>query len=80
MARQLGLPTNTKGVVVTDVQPGSTAAEAGLQKRDVIQEVNRQQMTSLAEFHRALSQGSNQPVLSLINRGGSTLHVMVERS
>src|SRR5262249_36623316 len=39
-AREAGVPANTKGVIVTQVDPGSAAAEAGLKEGDVIQEVN----------------------------------------
>jgi len=73
VARQLGLPRGTKGVVVSDVQPGSAAAEAGLRRGDVIQEVNRKAVSNLAEFQSALSQDGPTALL-LINRGGSTLY------
>ena len=79
VSRQLGLPPGTKGVVVTEVQPGSVAAEAGLRRGDVIQQVNHKSVTNVNEFQGALSQGS-EPVLLLINRGGNTLYVVVERS
>ena len=39
-AQQLQLPEATKGVVVTGVDPSSPAADSGLRKGDVIQEVN----------------------------------------
>jgi serine protease Do len=79
VARQIGLPPGTKGVVVTDVQPGSAVAEAGLRRGDVIQQVNHKTVTNVNEFQGALSQGG-EPVLLLINRGGNTLYVVVERS
>jgi S1-C subfamily serine protease len=78
IARQLGLPSGTTGVLVADVQPGSVAAEAGLRRGDVIQEVNRRPVRSVTDFQRAVS-GAGDPVLLLINRGGSTIYVTIER-
>ena len=40
-ARQLGLPEDEKGVLVTHVQPGGKGETAGIQPGDVIKEVNR---------------------------------------
>ena len=49
-ARQLGLPGSTKGAVVTDVDPDSKAAEAGLRKGDVIEQVNHKPVASAQDF------------------------------
>ncbi len=75
---QLGLPASTQGVVVTDVGQASAAAEAGLRRGDVIQQVNRKPVASVAEFERAVRQAGNQPVLLLVNRQGSTSYVIVQ--
>src|SRR6267378_1564901 len=50
MARQLDLPNNARGVVVTNVDPDSGAAE--LQKGDVIEEVNQQPVTSVSDYNK----------------------------
>lgn len=73
-ANQLGLSPNTKGVVVTKVDPSSDAAEAGLRRGDVIQEVNRQPVRNTAEFERAMH-SSNGTHLLLVNRNGSTMYL-----
>jgi len=73
-ANQLGLSPNTTGVVVTKVDPSSDAAEAGLRRGDVIQEVNRQPVRNTAEFERAMH-GSNDKPLLLVNRNGSTMYL-----
>ncbi|HTY61394.1 MAG TPA: DegQ family serine endoprotease [Acidobacteriota bacterium] len=78
IARQLGLPAKTFGVVVSSVQPGSAAQEADLRRGDVIQEVNRQPVHNVKEFSSAIGQLGKQDVLLLINRGGNTLYVVVE--
>jgi len=41
-AAQLGLPTGTTGIIVTQVVPGSPAAQAGIRVNDIITKVNDQ--------------------------------------
>ncbi|HKW57268.1 MAG TPA: Do family serine endopeptidase [Candidatus Acidoferrum sp.] len=74
MAQQLDLPANTKGVVVTGIDPSSKMADSGLQKGDVIQQVNRQPVTSVSQFERAVRDSGSNPLL-LVNRGGTTLFI-----
>jgi serine protease Do len=76
-ARQLGLPPSTKGVVVTNVDPASQAAAAGLQEGDVIQEVNRKPVTNSQDFAQALRQSHNGDSLLLINRQGNKIFLAV---
>ena len=65
MAHQLDLPNNVRGVVVTNVDPDSGAAE--LQKGDVIEEINQQPITSVSDYNKiAASLDASQPqVLSV---------------
>jgi serine protease Do len=70
IARQLGLQSTTGGVVVTGVQDGSRADDAGLRRGDVIQQVNRQPVNNVAEFGRAMKQAGDKSTLLLINRNG----------
>ena len=51
LARQLDLPNGMRGVVVMQVDPAMGSAD--LQKGDVIEEVNQQPVTSVAEFRKA---------------------------
>jgi len=74
-AQQLQLPEATKGAVVTGVDPSSAAADSGLRKGDVIQEVNHQPIKNAAEFEAAMSKAGKNGVLLLVNRGGTTLFV-----
>src|SRR4029077_10284682 len=62
MARQLDLPRNVKGVLVTDVDPDSGVAE--LQKGDVIEEINQQAVTSVSDFKKIA--GSLDPTQRLV--------------
>jgi serine protease Do len=73
-ASDLGLSPNTKGVVVTNVDPSSEAAEAGLRRGDVIQEVNRQPIKNTSDFERAMRSSKDKHLL-LVNRNGSTMYL-----
>jgi serine protease Do len=53
LVRQLDLPRNVRGVVITDVDPDSGATE--LQKGDVIEEINQQPVTSVADYNKIVS-------------------------
>jgi serine protease Do len=53
MARQLDLPNNARGVVVTNVDPDSGAAE--LQKGDVIEEINQQPVASVSDYNKIVA-------------------------
>jgi serine protease Do len=78
VARDLQLPPGTRGVVVTRVREGGRAAEAGIRRDDVIQQINHKPVTNVTEFNRAVREADNQPVLLLINRGGNTMFLVVQ--
>lgn len=50
--RRLDLPSGMAGVVVTAVDPLSNAYDAGMERGDVILEINRQPVRSLADYQR----------------------------
>ena len=78
VAQQLQLPASTRGVLVDSVSPDSKAADAGLQRGDVIQQVNHKAVTNLNEFRQAMSNANkSNPVLLLVNRGGNTLFIAI---
>jgi len=74
IARELSVPSSTKGVVVTDIDPASKMADSGLQKGDIIQEVNHQPVNNVSEFENAIHQGGSSPLL-LVNRDGRTFFI-----
>lgn len=76
IAEKLGV--SGAGVVVNQVSPGSTAAEAGLQRGDVIQEVDRQEVATVDEFEDAI-EGAGDSVLLLVTGRGGSHFVVVER-
>jgi len=76
IARDLKLPAGTAGVVVSEVGPASAAASAGLQRGDVILEVNRRPVKNVAEFEAAV-RISKEGTLLLVNRDGHTTYIGV---
>jgi serine protease Do len=52
-ARRLDLPANIRGVLVSGVDPDSGVAE--LQKGDVIEEINQQPVTSVADYNKIVA-------------------------
>ena len=77
MARGLGLKTET-GVVITRVDPGSPAARAGLQRGDVIQEINQEPVKDAEDFSKKIEKAKEQErVLLLIQRGQNNLFAAV---
>jgi serine protease Do len=74
--QQFRIPSHVKGAVVTDVEPDSPAAEAGLQPGDVIMEINRKPVKN-AEDAVALSDGlKDDALLRVWSRGGSRFVVL----
>ncbi|HZU34627.1 MAG TPA: trypsin-like peptidase domain-containing protein, partial [Gemmataceae bacterium] len=64
--QQLQLPANINGVVVTSIDDGSAASDAGLQEGDIIQRVNHQKVTSVDDFDSAVKAAGNRQILLLV--------------
>ena len=69
LAQQLGYGDDN-GLVITEVQPGSQAAEAGLKPGMLIKQVNRQPVKSANDFRRLLSEQSDATSVLLLVRQG----------
>src|SRR5262249_16508383 len=52
------VPKDVKGLIVEDVNPDGRAALAGVQSGDIIQEVNRQAVTSVEDLKAALKKSA----------------------
>ena len=78
VAQEMGI-NDKSGVLIAAVRPGSTAEEAGLRKRDVILEVNRQSVKDVDAYQRVVkSAGKGKTVLLLVKRDESTIFVPVK--
>jgi serine protease Do len=71
--QQLGIPTGIQGAMVTDVTQDSNAAEAGLQRHDIIVEVNRAPVADATETVRVCRAArGDQILLKVWRRLGNT--------
>lgn len=75
LAEQLGLPPGATGLAVLAVQPGGPAEDAGIQRGDVILEVNLDKIRSAADLRRALQNSGDKPLLLLVSRRGQSLYL-----
>ncbi len=72
---KLNLPKKIKGIVVTDVDEESPAAMI-LVQGDVIQEINRQKITSVKEYEKVVSKiKTGNDILLLVFRNGSSIFI-----
>ena len=80
LRKHLNLDTEN-GVVVSGVEPGSPAAQAGIRRGDVILEVNQREVRGLDDYRKALEGAKGkESVLFLVRRGAGTLYVVVPLS
>jgi serine protease Do len=77
LADQLGLEA-VEGVVVSAIDPSGPAAEAGVQRGDVIIEVNRKPVNDVAGLEQQLAESDKQALL-VIRRGDAQIYVPVKR-
>jgi serine protease Do len=77
---QYDLPANLKGVVVTEVDPNSAAAEAGLKPGDVILEINRKPVKTADEAVRLTETATDKTTLLRVWRNGGSHWVVVDES
>ena len=64
-ARRMGAPDDLRGVVVWRVDAVSSAADAGMDRGDVILEIGRQPVSSIAEYQRLVNAARPGDVLTI---------------
>ncbi|WP_309086070.1 Do family serine endopeptidase [Chelativorans sp.] len=81
---QFGLPDDVTGVVVTEVEPNSAAAEQGVQAGDVIVEIALQSVSSpkevLDQIEELKEQGRKNALLMLSSKSGELRFVTLRMS
>jgi serine protease Do len=80
IARRLELPRSTAGAIITEVDPGSPAAENGLRRFDVITQVNGQPVQSAADASKKLQAiASGRLARILVMRNGQELGFAIRK-
>lgn len=75
IARQLRLK-DMAGVIVSQVEPGGLADEAGIQRGDVIREINGQPISKISDYEAALNKIKKGGIVRLlIKRGERSLYL-----
>ena len=69
-ARQLGYDENEKGVIITNVKPGSKGEHAGIRQGDLIKEINRRPVSTLNDYQEKMQK----------IKKGETIHLLIKRS
>jgi serine protease Do len=79
LAERLEMPRGTKGAVVMDVEGGSAAEDAGLQRGDVIVSVNGNPVTDVDGFESHLDQARPEGLARLrVRRGNGHLFLVLK--
>lgn len=75
LRKTLGIPDQTKGVVITDIEE-SSPAEGILGRGDVVMEINKHGIEDAKDYEAVVSKiESTRDILLLIYRKGSTLYI-----
>jgi serine protease Do len=78
--QQFGIPPNVRGAVITDVDPNSPSAEAGLRPGDVIQEINRKPVKTADEAVKLTENPNEKKSLLRVWRNGGSRYVVVDET
>lgn len=78
--QQYNIPKNVNGALITQVDPTSPAAQAGLQSGQVIQSINRHPVTSADEAVQLTEHPKNKRTLLRIWADGGSHFVVVDES
>jgi serine protease Do len=78
IAKELGLP-RVKGLVISEVVPGSSADDMGLQPGDIVLEANRTEVSSVEEWEKVINKlEPEDTLLLLVFRNQHTYYVPIK--
>ena len=79
LAKSLSLESE-KGVLISGVLKGSPASEARLQRGDLIQEIENEQVEGMDDYKRIMGESaSKSQILMVIRHGGHTRYVVLKK-
>ncbi len=78
IAGQLGYPSGIQGLVVTQIKPDSQAARSGVQRGDLLIEINHRKVKGYDEYNKVLQKIQKGYVARMLFRRGNS-HVFVVR-
>jgi len=79
LRKQLGVPSETHGAVVTEIDPGSPAAQY-LTQGDIIMSINRHDVNSVADFNKLAADAKGQTLLRIMRQGQAAFVVIPDQS
>src|ERR1700730_967113 len=79
LRKQLGVPAEMHGVVVTEVDPGSPAAEY-LTQGDIILSINHHDVNSVADFNKLAAEAKGQTLLRIMRQGQAAFVVIPDQA
>jgi len=69
-----------KGVVISGIKKGSPASDAGLQRGDLIQEIEHEPVENLSDYKRIMKESSSKKqILIVIKQRGHSRYVVLKR-
>ena len=77
LRRQFTVNSLVHGVVVAEIRPGTAAHHAGLRDGDVIQQIDRRDVSSVGEYCAAIRRAKDS-ILLLVHRDGGSMFLVVE--
>jgi serine protease Do len=78
LAKSLGLEEG-QGLIVSDITPGSAAAEVGILRGDIILEINREKVETVDQYKKALQAAQEKKsILLLMKRDQNTRFVVID--
>jgi serine protease Do len=77
---QFNIPARIKGAVITNVDPASPSAKAGLRAGDVILEINKRPVTNAEDAVELSTKADTKKTLVRLHSRGNTVFVVVDET